>query len=132
MNKNKYYDKQTVKTFPKKKKIYFKKIRVKNIGLRYTRVKHDIDMTQFNVFFSVIFKSYHEHIITTKQNLYSIRSSSYHPFKQGDKWNNSISRGSARRKYNAVNLIYRINHDLLCNPESAVKFHQKPSYSKAL
>lgn len=64
-----------------------------------------------------------------KQKLYIILYPLHFPSKlcdHCDKWNNSISRGSAWRKYNAVNVIYRINHDLLCDPESARKFHRKP------
>lgn len=39
--------------------------------------------------------------------------------------------GSAGRKYNAVNVIYRINHDLLCDPgKRRAKFHRKSRVRK--
>lgn len=102
------------------------------VGLHNIHRSNCIGMTQFHAFFSIKFlwvTSYYTSIITQWRNksyMFSPLLLSSEPCDHCDKWNNSISRGSAWRKYNAVNVIYRINHDLLCDPESARKFHRKP------
>lgn len=81
-----------------------------------------------------ILKSYYhgDHKPMDKTKLiYSLRFP-FWPCDHCDKWNNSIPRGSARRKYNAVNVIYRINHDLLCGPESTREILPKTSYLRTL